>query len=203
MTGLTASSYFDHLKTYLLNGYVTDRGVNDKLEMTEEVELDGGFVEKTVSLAFKGKAIVINLDLPPPGKKKSAQDPLFHFLDNNGRPWSKRCDYIVFQCVGNSLKAYCFEFKSRGINGDGIRDQLKAGAAWCRALHATIKHYTGQSRQISLTKYILTLRDNPEPYLCAENKYLNADHSVRLYKYDDLSGLSLEDLDNNQIELIR
>ena len=200
MSGLTAPAYFERLKAYLEAGYVTDLGLGDAVTMKEKVQVGDKKKVQEVSLGFSGKAIVVNLD------KKNGNgntDRLFHFLDDTSKPWAKRCDFVVFQCVRNGMKAYLFEFKSKSLAGDSIRDQLQAGAAWCRALHATINHYTGHKRQLKLTKYVLTLNENPEAFLCADNKYLNADHSVRLYRYDELKGLGLEDLDNDQEEVIR
>ena len=31
-------------------------------------------------------------------RKKKTKPPLFHFLDDNAKPWSKRCDFVVFWC---------------------------------------------------------------------------------------------------------
>lgn len=44
---------------------------------------------------------------------------------------------------------------------------------------------------------------DPTPYLDAEGKYLQRDHTIRHYRYSDLTGMALVDLENNNIEIIR
>ena len=53
-----------------------------------------------------------------------------------------------------------------------------------------------------LTKYVFSCHENPEPYLDEENKYLLRDHSIRHYHYRDVNGMSLIDLDNDNVECV-
>jgi hypothetical protein len=44
---------------------------------------------------------------------------------------------------------------------------------------------------------------NVQGHLDAEEKYLQRDHTIRHYRYTDLNGIALADLDNSNIEVIR
>ncbi|HHQ4926130.1 TPA: hypothetical protein ACSP33_003821, partial [Aeromonas veronii] len=70
-------------------------------------------------------------------------------------------------------------------------------------LHATINAYTTKRSTIKATKYVLSNHPEPTPYLDADGKYLQRDHTIRHYRYADLNGMALADLDNNNIEIIR
>jgi hypothetical protein len=85
---------------------------------------------------------------------------------------------------------------------DSLVDQLNASEAWCHAMHSIIKHYTGKARRIHLTKYVLSCHPNADRYLDAEGKYLQRDHSIRHYLYQNIDGLSLDALDNTNVEII-
>lgn len=80
---------------------------------------------------------------------------LFHFLDDTAKPWSKRCDFVVFNLRKSKLHVYCLEFKSESIPHD-VPDQLKASVDWLKALHATINAYTTKRSTIHATKYVLS-----------------------------------------------
>lgn len=54
-----------------------------------------------------------------------------------------------------------------------------------------------------LKSYLNTNHPDPTPYLDAEGKYLQRDHTIRHYRYADLNGMALADLDNSNIEVIR
>ncbi len=155
-------------------------------------------VLQKVRLVVPGEAIVINLDKK---NNKGNSDPLFHFLDDNAKPWSKRCDYVVFHRVRERLNIHCFEFKSATLP-DSLVDQLRASEAWCRALHSTIKHYTGSAKRLHLTKFVLSCHPNAAAYLDQAGKYLQRDHTIRHYLYQDIDGLSLDTLDNTNVEAI-
>ena len=125
--------------------------------------------------------MVINLDRKEvKGKNKGESSLLFHFLNDNAKPWSKRCDFIVFHRVRQRINVHCFEFKSATFP-DALVDQLEASEAWCRVLSSTIKHYTGDAKQLYLAKSVLSCRPNPAPYLGAAEKYLQHDQSIRHY----------------------
>jgi hypothetical protein len=50
---------------------------------------------------------------------------------------------------------------------------------------------------------VLSNHQNPTPYLDADGKYLQRDHTIRHYRYVELDGMALADLDNSNIEMIR
>ena len=126
--------------------------------------------------------------------------PLY-FLDNNSKPWAKRCDFVIFHLHRNQIAAICIEFKSASLP-DSLVDQMNAGAAWCRSLHSIIKHYTNKTKRIRITKFVLSCHENPDVFLDDDNKYLLRDHTIRHYHYDDIDGISLDNMDNRHIETI-
>lgn len=198
---LNAQGYFNALRSYLNTAEYevteTDAG---RIVLKEKVFIGGSPKPVTykVRLSVTGEALVIRLD-----KKNSNgnSEPLFHFLNDNGRPWSKRCDFVVFHRVRERINVHCFEFKSATFP-DALVDQLESSEAWCRALQSTIKHYTGDGKRLYLTKFVLSSHTNPAPYLDPAGKYLQRDHSIRHYLYQDIDGLSLDALDNTNVEII-
>jgi hypothetical protein len=155
-------------------------------------------VEYRVRLAVNGEALVINLDLK---NRNGNSDPLFHFLNDNAKPWSKRCDFIVFHRRGERIDVHCLEFKSGSLPASLV-DQLEASKNWVRALHSTIKYYTGDARRLKLTKFVLSCHPAPAPYLDGAGKYLLRDHSIRHYLYQDIDGMALNALENTNVETI-
>lgn len=194
---LNAQGYFNCLKSYLHHDdYGVQQPISGAVVLKERIHKIQGEKPKEfkVTLTTEGEVIVIKLD----GKK----DRLFHFLDDTAKPWSKRCDFVIFNLRKSKLFAYCMEFKSATIPPD-VPDQLTASVAWCKALHATINAYTGKKMKLSVTKYVFSEHEiDGSPYLDGERKYLKRDHTIRHYRYADLNGLALADLDNNNIELI-
>lgn len=138
-----------------------------------------------VRLSVPGEALVINLDKK---NRRGNSDHLFHFLDDTAKPWSKRCDFVIFHLYRQRVSAFCIEFKSATFP-DALVDQLKAGAAWCRSLHSVIKHYTHEAKRLHPTKYVLSCHPNPTPYLEASGRYLQRDYSIRHYLYGDIDGM--------------
>ncbi len=197
---LNSQGYFNALRSYLNTAHYqvieTDAG---RVVLKEKVFLPGN-QEKDMKVRLKvpGEAIVINLDKK---NRNGNTDSLFHFLDDNAKPWSKRCDFVIFHLHRDKLFAYIIEFKS-GSFPEGLVDQINASKAWCCALHSIIKLYTGKAKRLHLTKYVLSCHANPAPYLDAEGKYLLRDHSIRHYLYQDIEGLSLDALDNTNVETI-
>ncbi len=193
---LDAASYFDHLRAYLAPTYIVDDGSNGMVALKEKYFPDGASKKatRTVTLPFKGRAFAIKLD----GHKEA----LFHFLDNNGKQWSKRCDFVIFQCHRNSVSAFLFEFKSKSLEAQSIIDQLKAGVSWCASLRRVVCQYTGDDRTIRVRKFVLTENDNPGPYLDEAGKYLARDPSIRHYHYDQLINLTLDTLENSSIRSV-
>jgi hypothetical protein len=195
---LNAQGYFNCLKSYL---HHDDYGVyqpeTGAVVLKEKIYKAQGERPKEykVSLGYEGEVIVIKLD--------RHKDRLFHFLDDTAMPWSKRCDFVILNLRKSKLFAYCMEFKSATIPPD-VPDQLAASVSWCKALHAVINAYTGKKMQFSVTKYVISEHEvEGSPYLDRESKYLKRDHTIRHYRYNELTGLALADLDNSNIEVIR
>jgi hypothetical protein len=65
-----------------------------------------------------------------------------------------------------------------------------------------IKHYTGEARRLHLTKFVLSCHPNTALFLDSTGKYLQRDHSIRHYLYQDIDGLSIDALDNANVEII-
>jgi hypothetical protein len=195
---LNAQGYFNCLKSYL---NTEDYGVNQpaagEVVLKEKIHQPHGIKAKEfkVTLKSEGEILVVKLD----GKKER----LFHFLDDTAKPWSKRCDFVIFNLRKSRLFAYCIEFKSTTIPPD-VPDQLTASVSWCRSLHSTIRAYTGNKLQLNATKYVFSDHETLDsPYLDAERKYLRRDHTIRHYRYSDINEMALGDLENTNIEVIR
>jgi hypothetical protein len=193
---LDASSYFDHIKAYISDEYIVHRGEGGEIVLREKYFREGETKKTTreVRLPYKGKAFAIKLD--------GRNNPLFHFLDDNGKEWSKRCDFVVFQCFDRKLTAYQFEFKTKSLDAGSIIDQLKSGLHWCACLRKVVAQYTGDTRPLKVKKFVLTENNSPGAYLDADRKYLARDPSVRHYHYDDLDALGLDDLENDSVNTV-
>ena len=198
---INAQGYFNALRSYLNTAHYAVKEVDaGRVVLKEKIFPPGASrpVEQKIRLAVPGEAIVIKLD------KKNSQgnsDPLFHFLDDNAKPWSKRCDFVIFHLHHDRLAVHCIEFKL-GSFPEGLVDQLEASGVWCRALHNIIKLYTGKARRLKLTKFVVSSHPNPAPFLDSSGKYLLRDHSIRHYLYQEIDGLSLDALENTNIECI-
>ncbi|KVA68649.1 hypothetical protein WI61_14870 [Burkholderia cepacia] len=198
---LNAQGYFNCLKSYLnTNHYGEPQATATEVRLKEKVFGQSGNkpIEYNVTLRVTGETLVIKLD----AKKNGSSLPLFHFLDDNAKPWSKRCDFVVFNLRKSKLYAYCLEFKSESIPHD-VSEQLKSSVDWIKALHATINAYTTKRSVIQATKFVLSNHQDPTPYLDADGKYLLRDHTIRHYRYADVNGMALTDFENSNIEVIR
>ena len=198
---ISSESYFSALRDYLnTRHYAVTETENDRIVLKEKIYLPGATTEsmQKVRLQVPGEALVINLDKK---NTRGNSDPLFHFLDDNAKPWAKRCDFVVFHLHRKKIAAICIEFKS-GSFPESLIDQMDAGVAWCRSLHSVIKSYTNKTKRIHITKFVLTCHTNPDDFLDGEKKYLLRDHTVRHYHYDDIDGMSLDDLENRHVETI-
>jgi len=184
-----ANTYFRGLRSYLnTKDYGNDKRDKDGRILLKEKVFYAGGIEKehVVKFAFSGDVISFKLD-----QKK---DPLFHFFDNDARPWSKRCDYVVFQRINQKINIYCIEFKSASLP-DSLVDQLRSSEAWCKVIHSIVNLYTGDKKRLNLKKFVFSSMDDPSRFVDEEG-YYKREHSIRHYHYDELTGLSLEDLDN-------
>ena len=199
---LDAAGYFHHLKSYFnLSFYAVPIPNPGELVLKERILVGGKKKEFVVKLNYTGQVFAIKLDKEV---KRGHYEPLFHFLDNQGKPWSKRCDFVIFQLHGRQLKAYCLEFKNQSVDAEGVVAQLTASERWCRALNATIDIYTGHKKKIKLTKYLVTdcSSERAATYLDVANEYLSRDPSIRHYLYSEINGKSLRDLEHTIVETI-
>ena len=199
---INAQGYLDHLKSYLnISCYgktcLASESRNilpNQIVLSEQIE--GTKKRRKVTLSYEGDAFAIKLD--------QGNDPLFHFLKNDGHLWSRRCDFVVFQCRKNVLYAYCIEFKeaSTQIPDEKIMLQLKAAEAWCCSLNRIIAAYMDDTKKINLSKYVFTACHNPAPDLDTSVKYLRRYPSIRHYLFSEVDGMKLEDLDNSTVKTI-
>jgi len=206
---LTIEAYFDHLKACIHPEYLLDPRARDRLTLKERGE--GGVIVQEVEFSYEGDAFAINLDLPSPQltkadrKKgeKAAPPRLFRFLDDEAKPWGKKCDFVVFHRLPVGIYAYLIEFKSNGIDGGQIKAQIDSSMNWLRSLQRIVEHYYGHSCKLSVQKFVFSSNTNPTQYLDRSGKYLKADPAIRFYHYDDLKTLSLGDLENKMIDEIQ
>ena len=201
---LTATTYFEHLRAYVNSAYVIHDGAGGKVILTEKYfrPEDVKPQVRKIELLLPGAGMAFKLDQDDfPDSKKKAKPPLFHFLDDTAKPWSKRCDFVIFYVRGQSFHADCIEFKSKSLNADKIVPQLKAGMCWVQSLKRTIEHYTGDNRRIQLRKFVFAENTNPDSYIDV-NRQLNADPSIRYYHFDEVQGRPLATLENASVQRI-
>jgi len=197
---INATGYFNCLRSYLnTSGYEITTRDNGRIVLKEKVYWPGETKPKDhlVRLPFSGDVIVIRLDLK---NQRGNPDPLFHFLDDESKPWAKRCDFVIFQLLNGGLNVYCIELKSASLP-DSLVDQLDSSEAWCKALHSIIKLYTNKEREFNLRKFVFSCMEDPSAYLDADD-YLRRDHTIRHFHYDELKELTLEELVNDNVEVI-
>jgi len=196
---LDAATYFQHLKAYSNERYIVHDGTGGEVVLKEKYFPEGATKARTrkITLALSGPGLAFKLDHDQVElQRDKSKPPLFHFLNDNAKPWSKRCDFVVFRVDGRAFHADCIEFKSKSLTAEKIVPQLKAGVCWCRSLKYIIENYTGDSRRIRIRKFAFGTNDSPGPYI---NGQLNADPSVRYYHFDEVDGRSLADLQNYSV----
>ena len=135
---------------------------------------------RKIRLLLPGPGLAFKLDYDQVElQRKKSKPPLFHFLDDTAKPWSKRCDFVIFYVNARAFHADCIEFKSKSLSDDKIVPQLKAGTCWVNTLKRSIEHYTGDKRKIRLRKFVFAENENPGLYIDG-NLQLNADpcHSL-------------------------
>jgi hypothetical protein len=201
---LAAETYFKHLKAYVNSDYVLHNGADRKVVLTEKYfrPEDVTPQERKVELLLPGSGMAFKLDHDDLDiTKRKSKPALFHFLDDNAKPWSKRCDFVIFYVNRRAFHADCIEFKSKSLTAEKIVPQLKAGMCWVISLKRTVEQYTGDSRRIRLRKFVFAENDNPGAYLDA-NRQLNADPSIRYYHFDEVNGQPLAALHNTSTQEI-
>ena len=195
---LDAETYLGLLRAYVNNDYVLHNGSGGKVVLTEKYfrPEDVKAQERRIELLLPGTGMAFKLDHDDfDTAKKKSKPPLFHFLDDTAKPWSKRCDFVIFYVKRRAFHADCIEFKSKSLSPEKIVPQLKAGACWVRSLKRTIDHYTGDNRRINLRKFVFGENENPDPYL-DRNRQLMADPSIRYYHFHEVNGQCLAALQN-------
>lgn len=195
---LAAGTYFEHLKAYVNSEYVMHDGAGGSIVLTEKYFRPEDVKPKSrrVELLLPGAGMAFKLDHDDfDTAKRKSKPPLFHFLDDTAKPWSKRCDFVVFYVNGRAFHADCIEFKSKSLTADKIVPQLRAGFCWVHALKRTIENYTGDKRRFKVRKFVFADNASPDDYLEA-NRQLKADPSIRYYHFDEVNGLSITELQN-------
>lgn len=201
---LAAATYFNHLRAYVNGDYVVHDGSGGKVVLSETYfrPEDVKPQERRIELKLPGLGMAFKLDNDDfEHSKKRIKPALFHFLNDTAKPWSKRCDFVVFFVSQRSFNADCIEFKSKSLTTDKIVPQLRAGASWVNSLKRTIEHYTGDKRMIRLRKFVFADNANPDAYL-DENRQFLADPSVRYYQFDEVHGQLITDLANSSVQEI-
>jgi hypothetical protein len=209
---LAAITYFEHLKAYINNEYIVHDGADGKIVLTEKYfrPEDVRPQQRIIELLLPGSGMAFKLDNDDfeaerdnkkgKGKEEKKNKPaLFHFLDDTSKPWSKRCDFVIFYVKGKAFHADCIEFKSKSLTAEKIVPQLRAGMCWVHSLKRTIELYTGDKRKIRLRKFVFADNDNPDAYLEA-NRQLRADPSIRYYHFNEVNGMALADLQNTSVQ---
>lgn len=198
---LDAATYYGHLRAYVNNRYVIHDGTNGEVILQEKYFPSTGTREKTrkIHLLLSGRGMAFKLDHDQVDLQRKNKPPLFHFLDDTAKPWSRRCDFVVFWTHRRAFYADCIEFKSKSLTANKIVPQLTAGLCWCRSLKHTIQHYTGDSRRIRVRKFVFAENENPDPYL-EPNRQLTADPSIRYYHFDEVNGKPLAELENASVQ---
>ena len=201
---LHAPTYFGRLRAYVNDSYVMDDCTGGAVVLREKYFPATGTRAKTRKIRLliprPGLAFKLDHDQVELQRKKS-KPPLFHFLDDTAKPWSKRCDFVVFYVAGRAFHADCIEFKSKSLSADRIVPQLKAGTNWVNTPKWTIQHYTGDQRRIRLRKFVFGDNEDPDRYL-DPNRQLNADPSIRYFHFDEVQGQPLITLQNTSVQEI-
>ena len=201
---LDALTYFGHLRAYVNNRYVVHDGTGDAVVLREKYFSATGTRAKTrnIRLLLPGPGFAFKLDYDQvESQRRKTKQPLFDFLDDTAKPWSKRCDFVIFYVNRRAFHVDLIEFKSKSLTADKIVPQLKAGVNWVRSLKCIIEHYTGDNRRFKLRKFVFGENEKPDKYLDA-NRHLKADPSIRYYHFDEVQGLPLADLQNISIQEI-
>lgn len=195
---LDAATYFQHLKAYVNDNYIVHDGAGGNVILKEKYfrPEDTRPKERKIKLLLSGLGMAFKLDHDDFEQSKGKENPaLFHFLNDTAKPWSRRCDFVIFYLNGRILHADCIEFKSKSLAAEKIVPQLKAGACWVSSLKRTIEIYTGDRRPIRLRKFVFAENTSPEAYL-DKNRQLLADPSVRYYHFEEVDGQLLSSLQN-------
>src|SRR5215213_4449222 len=105
---INAHCYFNALRSHLNKKYEVTEVDAGRVVIKDKIYLPGLLSATTqkVRLSVPGEALVINLDKK---NRKGKSDPLFTFLDDTAKPWSKRCDFVIFHFYRQRVSAFCIE----------------------------------------------------------------------------------------------
>ena len=202
---LDAPTYFGHLRAYVNDHYVMHDGDGGEVVLREKYFPPPQATRaetRKLRLLLSGPGLAFKLDNDQIQlSKKKSKPPLFHFLNDNAKPWSKRCDFVIFYVNRRAFFADCIEFKSDSIAGIAVREQLPAGACWVKSLKKAIEHYTEDTRKIRVRKFLFGDKEDAGAYLDS-NRQLNADPSIRYYHFDEVQGQPVAALQNASVQVI-
>ena len=136
---LDAPTYFGHLRAYVNGRYVVHEGTGGEVVLREKYFPATGTRAKTrkIRLLLPGPGLAFKLDYDQVDSWRwKSKPPLFHFLDDTAKLWSKRCDFVIFYVNGRAFHADCIEFKSKSLSAEKIVPQLKAGTSWVQGGNA-------------------------------------------------------------------
>ena len=196
---LDSRTYLEHLRAYVDKRYVMHDGTDGEVILREKYFSATGTRAKTrkIRLLLPGPGLAFKLDHDQvKSQRKTSKPPLFHFLNDNAKLWSQRCDFVIFYVKQQSLYADCIEFKSGSINGPAAREQLRAGFCWVKSLKKIIEIYTADTRRIHVRKFLFGNKENVNAYL-DQNRQLNADPSIRYYHFNEVQNQHLDKLDSS------
>lgn len=200
-----SSEYLEILMTRVNRRYIVHNGARNKIVVGEKYYPKGKdrLEMRNVRMLLPGPGFAFKLDRDHIDELENKRQPprLFHFLDNHGQPWSKRCDFVIFYVRGRCFHADCIEFKSSFLDMKDVALQLSAGAAWVQSLKKTVHHYTGYTRRIYVRKFVFGTNKNPDKFL-DENKQLLEDCSIRYYHFDEVQNQNLTDLENQSVQTV-
>ena len=120
---LDAPTYFEYLRAYVNDRYVIHDGTGGEVVLREKYFQATGTRAKTgrIRLLLPGLGLAFKLDQDQVElQRKKNKPPLFHFLDDTAKPWSKRCDFVVFYVAGRAFHADCIAFKAKSLSADRI-----------------------------------------------------------------------------------
>ena len=202
---LDSRSYLEHLRAYVNSRYVMHDGTDHEVLLKEKYfpPLPARRAKtRNVRLLLPGPGLAFKLDYDQVElRRRKGKPPLFHFLNDTAKPWSKRCDFIIFYVNRRIFHADCIEFKSKSLTADKIVPQLEAGKRWVQSLKCTIENYTGDTKHIHLRKFVFGENEKPDAYL-DQNRQLNADPSIRYYHFNEVQGQRLDKLVNSSVQTI-
>jgi hypothetical protein len=103
---INGRGYFEHLRAYLNMSFYGIEAADGELRLREKIFTPAGETTIRVVLKAPDPAFAIKLDKM---NTKGNHEPLFHFLDDNAKPWARRCDFVIFHLWRDHVDAHCIE----------------------------------------------------------------------------------------------